>query len=208
METVKAREAFLEPDPRSASFTNIDSQTDRIVPMVLDDMYDMAKHFRVHEGVPEDVRSYMASVTTLWLYGWLYYPFYSLAQFLSTTAIEMALKERLSQQAGRKRRGLKHLLRVAKSQGLLRNEEFPWLERAREHEAQLEEELSEIGIPRPESAPTPYVETLIASLPSLRNSWAHPKMHSIMPPGAVVDMMVLAATIINQLWQDPQAPTP
>jgi hypothetical protein len=34
----------------------------------------------------------MNMTVTLWLYGWLYYPFYPLAVFHSTTAVEMALR--------------------------------------------------------------------------------------------------------------------
>jgi hypothetical protein len=47
----------------------------------LDDQYELLKYFELHTGVPEDVRGYMATVVTLWVYGWLYYPFYALVGF-------------------------------------------------------------------------------------------------------------------------------
>ncbi len=70
MEAIKSKEEFLEPDPRSISLGPS-----------LEVQYEMLEYFRLHEGVPDSVRSYMASIVTLWLYGWLYYPFYTLVDF-------------------------------------------------------------------------------------------------------------------------------
>ena len=206
METVKCRETFLDPDPRSASFAKMNLQTGETAPMTLDDQYEMAEHFRVHDGVPEDVRSYMATITTLWLYGWLYYPFCTLTQFLSTTAIEMALQLRFPATAGR---GLRRLLMQARGEGLLRDESFPTLPHIRESQAQLAHEISEIsGTPVNKLPQRPYVETLIETLPKIRNSFAHPEMHSIMVPGQAVGGLILAAEIINQLWPSPAVQQP
>jgi hypothetical protein len=58
MEFIKAKKDFLQPDPCSiASGPTLDQQ------------YEMLEYFELHEGVPEHIRSYMASVVTLWLYG-------------------------------------------------------------------------------------------------------------------------------------------
>jgi hypothetical protein len=109
--TIKSMQQFFDPDPASLSLGP-----------PLEKQYDMLEYFRLHGGVPDSVRSYMASVVTLWLYGWLYYPFYALVSFLSTTAVEMALRERLPRKLdrkGRDRRGLSDLLQTAKTAGLL-----------------------------------------------------------------------------------------
>jgi hypothetical protein len=37
----------------------------------------------------------------------------------------------------------------------------------------------------------------------IRNRFAHPEMHAIMPPGMTVDSLIVAAEIINQLWPAP-----
>jgi hypothetical protein len=203
MEAVKSRDLFFEPDPRSASFAKLDLRTGEGTPMTLDDQYQVTEHFRVHDGVPEDVRGYMATIVTLWLYGWLHYPFYTLTEFLSATAIEMALRHRFPK-AGKDYRGLHALLRQARAAGFLQDESFPSLQHQRENEAQMGAGIGDFsGAPTEELPQIPYAERLIEFLPRIRNEFAHPKMHTIMFPGSSVDSLILAAEIINQLWPDP-----
>lgn len=84
--------------------------------MTLEDKH-IAEHIRLHDG-SDDVRSYMATVLTCGSYGWLYYPLNALADFLLATAVEMALKRRLSKKATKKERGLRQLLQLARNEGL------------------------------------------------------------------------------------------
>ena len=56
MESIKNKEYFFEPDPRSQSFGP-----------PLENQFELLDYFRLHDGVPESVRSYMNSVVTLWL---------------------------------------------------------------------------------------------------------------------------------------------
>ncbi len=192
METVKDEHQFFEPDPRSQSLGP-----------PLETQYKLLDNFRLHDSVPEKIRGYMNSVVTLWLYGWLYYPFYSLAIFLSTTAVEMALQERFPDKRGR---GLKKLLQAAKKADLLHDEGFPSLMNRRENAAMQNEQFSAIGGHTPETPPEkPYVDVLIEDLPNIRNRFAHPEMHSIVPPGMVEDSLIVAAEIVNQLWSPPSA---
>jgi len=191
VESIKSKDYFFEPDPRSQGLGP-----------PLGDQYELLDYFRLHDGVPESVRSYMNSVVTLWLYGWLYYPFYPLTIFLSATAVEMALQERFPQKRGR---GLKKLLRTAKEAGLLRDEGFPSFQRRRENTALFDEQIKASIGEAPESlSQIPYVDVLIEALPQVRNGFAHPQMHTIVAPGMTVDSLILAAEIINQLWPVPQ----
>ena len=183
MEFIKQKEHFIEADPRSRSLGP-----------PLETQYELVSYFRVHDGVPESVRSYMHMVVTLWLYGWLYYPFYPLAVFHCTTAVEMALQERFPEKRGR---GLKKLLQTARDAGLLADAGFPSLQNRRDT-------VQAIGAAGVAAAPDPpYVDVLIATLPNIRNRFAHPEMHTIMPTGMSVDALILAAEIINQLWPAP-----
>jgi hypothetical protein len=187
METIKSKEQFFEPDPRSQSLGP-----------ALENQYELLDYFRLHEGVPESVRSYVNSVVSLWLYGWLYYPFYPLAIFLSTSAVEMALQERFP---NKRRYGLKRLLQAGKIAGLLRDEEFPSLKRRLENAAMMDEQFTGTASKASKaSSSKSYVEVLIEALPEVRNRFAHPKMHTIIPPGVAVDSLILATEIINQLW--------
>lgn len=183
MEFIKKQEQFFDADPRSQSLGP-----------PLETQYELLSYFRLHDGVPESVRSYMNMVVTLWLYGWLYYPFYPLAVFHSTTAVEMALQERFPEKRGR---GLQKLLKAAKDAGLLTDAGFP----SRQNRRDIAQAIGGAGAA---AAPNPpYVDVLIATLPGIRNRFAHPEMHTIMPSGMSVDALILAAEIINQLWPPP-----
>jgi len=190
--TIKSKEQYFEPDP-----------TNRAFPLLsLDVHYEMVLQYcQIHGDVPEDVRNYFNAVITLYLYGWLYYPFFTLASERSFFAVEMALRKRLPPEKlnkkGRDPRNLVDLLREAKAAGLMRNEGFPNLENRR---AGAEEEAEILGREPEPQLEEPYVDVLIRAFPWVRNRFAHPNMQSIMPPGPALDGLILAAEIINQLW--------
>ncbi len=148
----------------------------------------------------------------LYLHGWLYYPFFTTAGFLSTFIVEMALRDRLPakklSKKGRDSRFVGELLREAQQNGLLRDEDFPSLKNRRAHSDELSRAMAEtVGVQAVVELPEPYVETLIRWLPKVRNDFAHPKMQSIMPPGMAFDGLMLTAEIINALWPDPKSDT-
>jgi hypothetical protein len=200
MASIKSLEQFFDPDPVSFGMGP-----------PLEKQYESLGYFRLHNGVPESVRSYFDSVVMLCLYGWLYYPFYTLASFLSTTAVEMALRERLPKKLdrkGRDLRGLKSLLQTAGKMGLLRDNGFPSLKYRRENSEMMAEAMGEIGDQPPVLPPeVPYVHILVETLPDIRNVLAHPTIHTILTPGMAVDSLILAAEIINQLWAAPESPS-
>ncbi|MGB6877727.1 MAG: hypothetical protein WBD87_17015 [Candidatus Acidiferrales bacterium] len=168
MTPVKSVEEFLKPDPTSMAW-GLSS---------IEDHYELIEGLRLNANVPQPVRDYFDSIITLYLYGWLYYHFYTLTQFLSATAVEMALRERLPKQldpkTGRDKRGLRLLLRQAKNTGLLRQEDLPEFN----------------------------LEAVVQGLPLIRNKFAHPDMHTIMMPGMAYSGLQLAVAIINQLWPE------
>jgi len=196
MTAVKRLEQFFERDPTNDFFSLLR----------LEHLYDsVSQYCTLHEGVPEDIRDYFHVVVTLFLYGWLYYAFYTLASERSFFAVEMALRKRLPakklDKKGRDRRSLGDLLSEAKDAGLLRDEGFPGLENRRANANELNQHVAEILGHEPESVPpVPYVDVLIQASPWLRNRFAHPDMQNILAPGQALDGLILAAEIINQLW--------
>ena len=201
MPSVKKIEQFFERDPTNEFFSLL----------TLQHLYDcVSQYCTVHEGVPEDIRDYFHVVVSLYLYGWLYYPFYTLASERSFFAVEMALRKRFPPQKldkkGRDRRSLRDLLTEAKAGGMLRDEAFPSLENRRANAEELNQHMAEILGREPESQPeVPYVDVLIGTSPWLRNRFAHPDMQTILTPGQALDGLILAAEIINQLWPIPSA---
>lgn len=196
MVSIKKLEQFFERDPTHEFFSAL----------TLEHLYEcISQYCTLHEGVPEDIRDYFHVVVSLYLYGWLYYPFYMLASERSLFAVELALRKRLPakklDKKGRDRRSLADLLREAKDAGLLRDEGFPSLENRRKNAQELDEQIARISgrDPEPESQLS-YVEGLIQTLPQLRNRFAHPNMQLIMPPGPMLDSLIVTAEIIDQLW--------
>ncbi len=195
MAPIKAKQQFLRSDPSNDFFPFLS----------LEKQYEIVSKYRELQGeIPEDVRSYFNAVISLYLYGWLYYPFYTLANFLSSVVIEMALRECFSwrpSRTGEDRRGLKKLLKEAKASGLLRDEGFPTLENARANAERMRQELNDFMGQQTEPEPkVPYIDVLIETLPKIRNSFAHPDMHEILAPGQALNGLILAAEIINQRW--------
>jgi hypothetical protein len=191
---IKNLEHFFEPDPLSQS----------LAPSLEEQYKNVREHCSLHSGVPEEVRSYFNMISTLWLNGLFYYPFYTLAAIQSTFVVEMALRGRLPPKAlnkkGRDMRFLGDLLKEAKDAGLLPDGGFPSLKMRRAHAEALDEIF---GSPDESASPesqSPYVDTLIHFLPGIRNSFAHPKIQTIMFPGQALDFLIIASEIINQLW--------
>jgi hypothetical protein len=190
--TIKSKEQYFEPDPTNEFFPLLS----------LDKHYEIVLQYcQIHGDVPEDVRSYFNAIVTLYLYGWLYYPLFTLASERSFFAVEMALRKRLPPKKlntkGRDPRNFVDLLSEAKAAGLVRDEGFPSLENRRAGAKEEAEILGRDPEPQPEE---PYVDVLIRLFPRVRNRFAHPNMQSIMPPGPALDGLILAAEIINQLW--------
>jgi hypothetical protein len=198
METIKSFEQFFDPDPRSPSLSPLLKKQHEVV----------REYCQLHDGVPEDVRSYFNAVVTLYLYGWLYNPFYTLASERSFFAVEMALRKRLPpkklDKRGRDPRPLPDVFKEAKAEGLLRDAGFPSLESRRARAEELNQHVAEIFGRNPEpQQEVPCVDVLIRAFPWVRNRFAHPNMQNIMPPGPALDGLILAAEIINQLWPEP-----
>jgi hypothetical protein len=207
VESLKPRRDFLEPDPRNLAFAKM--RADGVMePVTLDDQYAMIGYApALHQGVPDDVGSYMEAVKNLFLYAWLSYPFYAFVHSLSYAVVEMALRRRLPYRGpGRDKRGLQNLLEQAAKQGLLKDEAFPSLQRRRQVGADLDAALREAGeCAVPQAPKEPFVQILLKHFAAIRNTLTHPHGHWIIPPGIAVDSLVLAAEIINQLWEEPAA---
>jgi len=122
MEQMKELGEITSPDCRSTVFVKLDTRTGTAEPMIVQDYYRHVADIRLNEEVPEEVRSYMEAVKSLFAYGYFYYPFFTLAALLGTTALEMALRAKLPV-ARDDRRGMGALLKQATQQNLLGNAE-------------------------------------------------------------------------------------
>lgn len=187
MEIMKKVEEITEPHPASKAM------------LTLDDSYLLMKSIEIHDSVPEAVRSYIEAVKSLFVYGWFYYPFYTLAAFLATTAVEMALRMRLPKE-GKDSRGLGKLLKQAVSKGLLRDEGFVSLKDARAELASIFEGTGELNHRKVSVPDVSYVGEAVQRLTAIRNEFAHPRGHWIMTPGHATSILILVSEVINQVY--------
>ena len=194
MEKLKSSPELLEPDPRSSAFVKMDAARQEVVPMTIEDFHQWAEYVKVSENVPEEVRSYVETIKNLFVFGWYHYAFCTVAAFLATTAVEMALRKRYPKPEPDHRR-FSELLKRAKDDGLLLDERFPTLlQRRAETAAPVDEQATSVVQP-------PFAEIISSSLPRLRNGFAHPGGHWILAPGAGLDMLILSVELINAIWK-------
>jgi hypothetical protein len=202
MEHLKPLSDILEADPRSAAFAKLNLEAGTTEPMVLKDVYGLITPIVLLSEVPDEIRSYMEEVKTLFVYGWFYYPFQTLAAFLSTTAVEMSLSMRLGKKQYEKG-GFTTLLNEAKERGFLQGAHEAiaamWA-RIEQSQAAPEDDS--------DTNPGPPVEVHFdaawKSLIKLRNTFAHPKGHWIMSPGMALDLLRFSVEVINGLWTQSQ----
>src|SRR5947208_3641883 len=110
METLKRAEDVQEPDMRSVCYVRLDTRQ----PVTFHDRYAAIAGIQLGPPVPEEVRSYFATIQNLCVYAWFAYDFYALAVLNCYILIEMALRLRLPNTGTAKdRRTLQDLLQEA-----------------------------------------------------------------------------------------------
>ncbi len=185
MEKLKPRDQILYPDERNQNFS-----------FDFDRLYDEVVSIELPPTVPEGVRSYFATIQNVCIYAWYAYSFYALVEFLSYTAIEMALRERLKLEDPKKRWGLGKLLSQALKMGLIDGNGFSHIRRMRENQ-KLFSDVPDTSLPRADN----YGAVLKETLPKLRNDYAHPQIHNIRAPAHARFALRFAADFINQLFE-------
>ena len=196
METLKNAEEIQQADVRSTSFTRLDTMK----PVTFQDRYSQVAAIQLNPGAPTDVRSYFATIQNLCLYAWFAYDLYALVVFLTYTLIEMALRKRFPI-TGRDTRGLHSLLEEAIKQKLIREKAFSHVRQIRQSRAEslrLERQIRKI--PRSSVPNNDYSKILLQFLPKLRNSFAHPRGHTIVLPGEALHALRFSAEFVNQLF--------
>jgi hypothetical protein len=168
-------------------------------------MYERAASFKLHDGVPEVVRSHFATAQNLLAYSWFHYPFNVTAQFLAYVSVEAGLRHRYPELKSRRRpkeaASFKELVAHAINQGVVSDAGFAHVR------LQIERREREraAGFPWAEASGSeqvrPYVEVLVQTLPSLRNSLAHGE-YILHHYGA--GSVRICAEFINQLFAEPQ----
>jgi hypothetical protein len=196
MERLKELAEIQQPDVRSTCYVRLDTGQ----PVTFEDRYKQIATVQLDPRVPADVRSYYATIQNLCVYAWFAYDLYALVVFLSYTLIQMALRTRLPI-TGTDRRGLHNLLEEAIKRKLIREKAFSHVRHLRQVRADsLRFERQMRRIPRSSVPKNDYTKLLLQSLPKLRNSFAHPRGHTIHMPGEALFALRFSAEFANQLF--------
>jgi hypothetical protein len=106
MEKLKDIDKLTEPDPRHDILVSIVPETqDGIQQLAMRketaaDRYADVSALELPDSVPEEVRSAFAVTRMLWLYGYYYWPFYTLAEFQAILCLNVALAIRIAREDG------------------------------------------------------------------------------------------------------------
>jgi len=210
------------PDPRNTLFAKVNLTSGAISPMGLADHHDAISAYILHDGVPEGISIQFETVKNIYLYAWFVYRFFTIAEHHAYSCLELALRERLtneiaSGELGSKRPGLRRLLSYAADHHFIRNEGFSrWRNRGQinsRHRVEMQKirEASEFGIENvswneseievtEEDLNWDYVRVLIETLPMLRNEYAHGSQNLLNGASSIIEVV---GEIINQLFEAP-----
>jgi hypothetical protein len=197
MEELKKFEEICEPDARQQLCVIFDDDLRQFRPLSLKDIYDIADSIKLHEGVPEDIRSHFEMARNLYVYSWFYYPFNVAAQLQAFATAEYALRIRANMNAVlRNKPGFKGLLRMAVNQGWISDEGFSHIEFAR-----MQAIGNMLAANREQRRIKTYCQALMETLPHFRDELAHGSsmLHN---EGAIY--LAICAELINQLFEVPK----
>ena len=199
MEKLKHFAEVLQSDTRNFAFVRMDT----LKPSTMEEHYAEIEAAALSSKVPEDIRSYFATIQNVCLYGWFAYDLYTVVDFLCLTAIEMALRNKIPYLGtGKDKRGLQNLMDEAVSQRLIREKAFAHVREMRQslaHDIKIQRARGR-EFPRSAMPNSSYAAVLRDYIPWLRNHHAHPRMHTILFPGAAMAALRLTSELINSLF--------
>jgi hypothetical protein len=206
-------ERACSPDSRTHVFYKID----------LRDQYEAIACFILNEDVPTEVAIHFETAKNLYLYAWLVYRFYPVAEQQALAGLEFALRERFQDFVAAEKEkgpkaiepGLKKLLGHAIKGGFVRNENFSTREHwARElaksrYSFQKSQEMRSAGINSwvedeseivvtQEDLDYDWLGNFQEIIPRIRNSYAHGS--GLLYPAPVRRTFEMVSEIINQLY--------
>jgi hypothetical protein len=191
-------------------FVHIDSTSaEGVRPHTLRDDYDAAADLALPSHVPQSVRDYFDGTRMLWLHGWFYYPFYSMAGVHSYLCMELAFKERLridSIVLPRRQRTFKGMLQHAINEKWFSPKGFGTIRRRIEREnyyANIEAGAFEEPVPDSidrEALLYADMVRLLKYIPSFRNQSAHPDGLTLLLPGMIYTQLEFTRDAIAQLF--------
>jgi len=196
METLKQFDEICQKDARQDLFSIINHRDGTTRKRTLEDFHRRAEKMRLHNGVPQHIRSHFETARNLVVYSWFYYPFNVTAELCAYTSVEYALRVKNGTQA---KPSFRKLLEKAVEQKWISDEGFSHIKQKHENLRAYNEELpAEARIPQSKLAQE-YCKNLVKVIPSLRNTLAHGSS-MLHEQGAFT--VKICADLINQLFPE------
>jgi hypothetical protein len=190
MEELKSFDEIHERDPRHHNFV-VPAEDFRKISLI--DIYRNVADIKLHEGVPEKVRSHFEMARNLLVYSWFHYPFHMAAWLYALISVEYALRERI----GRNDMKFKDMLKRAVKEKLIKVKGFSHIQTRIKNIKELGEEF--FG-PIEGAMFKNYCDSLCESIPLFRNEMAHGS--TMLFPGTSHQVRI-CAEFINQLFEEP-----
>ena len=202
--------------PSSEHWVTHDPESDAgFRPRKIEDDHAVAAQLGLGEHVSERIRDYFDAMRMLWVYGHLYYPFFSMAAVHAGLCMELALKERLAAagvQLPRKKQDLDGRLEYAVAVGWLAPSGFTAIRNRKANRDFFAEVTQNSGMPgevseiddSPEGQRVALLEMLKGAR-LIRNETAHPDFLTLMFPGMALGQLLFTRELIEQLFAQPNA---
>jgi hypothetical protein len=170
MEALKKLEQISQADPRTHAFTLLDANHPGLFrKRTIEDFHRVAESIRLHDGVPEPIRSHFETARNLIIYSWFYHPFNVTAQLSAYITVEFALRTKFND----RKTNFKGLVKKAVDAGLVTDNGFSIPRRKAQSNRAYNQGLpADLQIPEP-TLLRQYSEGLAKSIPFLRNELAH-----------------------------------
>lgn len=219
---LRSPDTICKPDPRSHYLVRLDGHMRTPHRITELDQHAAIGCYRLNAMVPHAVAVHFETAKNLYLYAWLVFRFYPVAEQQALASLEFALRERLADFINECKRktprlappSLRKLLKNATEQGLLKNELLQgrdqWaLELAKQRfrmegmREMIEAGMNEMGLDDSEVRPTEedlrhdWLRDFVEVIPGIRNDYAHGSStlhHSVLRTFDLVSQM------INQLF--------
>jgi hypothetical protein len=215
MEMLKPLCEITAADPRHVKGHSIAAEIpDEYQPASLADLHQEMVRLALPDSVPEGTRSAFDVARTLWVYGWYYWAFHTVAEYEAVRCVEMALRAKCEAEGAydpnpksrrnRERIGMAGLFGIALEREWVRDTGFQNFHRLQAGEARFSLPpgtiRSESQRRRLSDDPMSYTRRVFESLRYMRNWRFHPDHHSHTMPENARRTMELAFDLIRQLF--------
>ncbi len=197
---LKPFDQIAEPDFRNTLFRRLHSASGHFVHVSLEDRYAEVERLAPSAAAPKPVADQFDRARHAYVYGWFVYELGSVAELLSYTTMETALRLRAESETPQPPSGFRPLLELAIARGWISDNEEAFVRHVRQAEMYLPAPPG-ASFDFPDLPVRRYLDALVETMPKFRNAYAHGHM-LLNTPGHALLAIEIAHEVIGQLFPD------